>query len=128
MQTQNTSPENNHFVSPEEYQKVISQVPFGKVITLEKIREHFIQIYGKNSVTVFTSGIFVLISAWNDQQNSLPYWRVLKSNGELNAKYPNGILAQKQKLESEGHTIIQKGRQNIHYFVKNYEDVLTELK
>ena len=32
-------------------------------------------------------------------------------------KYPNGIEAQKEKLEAEGHTIIQKGRKNINYGV-----------
>ena len=42
-------------------------------------------------------------------------------------KYPGGVMAQKEKLEAEGHTIIQKGRKNIRYFVKDYENVLFEL-
>ena len=29
------------------------------------------------------------------------------ANGELNEKYPNGIEAQKEKLEAERHTIVQ---------------------
>lgn len=53
---------------------------------------------------------------------------VLKANGELNAKYPNGIEAQKEKLEAEGHTIIQKGRKNVRYYVKDYENSLFDLK
>ena len=53
-----------------------------------------------------------------------PYWRTLKANGELNAKYPGGIEAQKEKLEAEGHTIVQKGRKNIRYYVKDYERAL----
>ena len=56
-----------------------------------------------------------------------PFWRTLKANGELNEKYPGGALAQKEKLEAEGHTIIQKGRKNIKYYVKDYERVLFEL-
>ena len=36
-------------------------------------------------------------------------------------------MAQKEKLEAEGHTIIQKGRKNIRDFVKDYENVLFEL-
>ena len=56
------------------------------------------------------------------------YWRTLKANGELNAKYPNGIEAQKEKLEAEGHTIIQKGRKNVRYYVKDYENSLFVLK
>ena len=43
-------------------------------------------------------------------------------------KYPNGIEAQKEKLEAEGHTIIQKGRKNIRYYVKDYENSLFDLK
>ena len=30
----------------------------------------------------------------------------------------------KELLEKEGHTIIQKGRKNIRYYVKDYEKVL----
>ena len=52
----------------------------------------------------------------------------MKANGELNPKYPGGVEAQKEKLEAEGHTIIQKGRTNIKYFVKDYEKFLFELE
>jgi len=34
-----------------------------------------------------------------------PYWRTLKSKGELNEKYPGGVKAQAVRLEAEGHTI-----------------------
>lgn len=49
------------------------------------------------------------------------------NSGELNAKYPGGIEAQKEKLEVEGHTIVQKGRKNIRYYVKDYENALFAL-
>ena len=39
-----------------------------------------------------------------------------------------GIEAQRKKLEAEGHTIIQKGRKNIRYFVKDYENVLFDCR
>lgn len=78
-----------------------------------------------------TAGIFVSIAAWASHQRSeekTPYWRTLKTDGELNAKYPGGVEAQKEKLEAEGHTVLQKGRKNIRYYVKDYEKVLMELK
>jgi len=34
-----------------------------------------------------------------------PYWRTLKSKGELNEKYPGGVEAQAALLQKEGHTI-----------------------
>jgi len=33
-------------------------------------------------------------------------------------------MAQKEKLEAEGHTVIPKGRKNIRYYVKDYEQAL----
>ena len=33
----------------------------------------------------------------------------------------------KEKLEAEGHIIIQKGRKSIRYYVKDYEDFLFEM-
>ena len=53
---------------------------------------------------------------------------MLKANSELNEKYYGDVMAQKQKLETERHTIIQKGRKTIRYYVKCYEDALFELK
>lgn len=50
------------------------------------------------------------------------------SYGELNAKYPSGMEVQKEKLEAEGHTIMQRGRTNIKYYVKDFEDNLFELE
>lgn len=53
-----------------------------------------------------------------------PYWRTLKKDGELNEKYPEGIDGQKQRLESEGHVIIQKGKR---LFVKDYIKYMLDL-
>ena len=77
-----------------------------------------------------TAGLFISIAAWASHQreeNITPYWRTLKTDGELNAKYPGGIEAQKKMLEEEGHVIIQKGRKNIRFFVKDCENVLFDL-
>ncbi len=39
-----------------------------------------------------------------------PYWRTIKSDGQINPKYPGGIEVIRGKLEAEGHTVIQKGK------------------
>lgn len=67
-------------------------------------------------------------ASYQRTDDETPYWRTLKANGELNEKYPNGIEAQKEKLEAEGHTILQKGRKTIRYYVKDYEQFLFNLK
>lgn len=116
-----------YFAPPIEYDKLMRKVPFGKVITVGEIREYFARLAGADFTDPITAGIFVSIAAWASSQRSgdeTPYWRTLKANGELNEKYPGGAVAQKEKLESEGHTIIQRGRKNIRYYVKDYESVL----
>lgn len=119
-----------YFAPPIDYDKVMKRIPYGKVITIGEIREYFAEQNGADFTEPITAGIFTSIAAWASYQRSedeTPYWRTLKTKGELNPKYPGGIEAQKEKLEAEGHTIIQKGRSNIKYFVKDYEDSLFEL-
>ena len=116
-----------YFAPPIDYDTVMRKIPLGKVITVGEIREHFARKSGADFTEPITAGIFVSIAAWASYQrsdNETPYWRTLKANGELNEKYPGGALAQKKKLESEGHIIIQKGRKNIRYYVKDYENAL----
>ena len=120
-----------YFAPPIDYDTVMKRIPYGKVITVGKIREYFAELHGADFTEPITAGIFVSIAAWASYQRSddeTPYWRTLKANGELNAKYPGGIEAQKEKLEAEGHTIIQKGRTNRKYFVKDFERALFDLK
>lgn len=110
--------------------QIISDLPHGKLLTIGAIREYFANANGADFTEPITAGIFVSIVAWASYQRSedeTPYWRTLKANGELNAKYPGGIEAQKEKLETEGHTIVQKGRKNIRYYVKDYENALFAL-
>ncbi len=120
-----------YFAPPIDYDKIMKQIPHGKVITVGKIREYFAKENGADFTEPITAGIFVSIAAWASYQreeDETPYWRTLKANGELNEKYPGGIEIQKEMLEKEGHTIIQKGRKNIKYYVKDYESVLFDLK
>lgn len=119
-----------YFAPPIDYDKVMRQIPWGKLITIGKIREHFARENEADFTEPITAGIFVSIAAWASYQRAddeTPYWRTLKANGELNERYPGGVETQKEKLEAEGHTIIQKGRKNIRYYVKDYEKALFEL-
>lgn len=115
------------FAPPSDYDKIMKKIPYGKLTTVGKIREYFSRQSGADFTEPITAGIFVSIAAWASEQRSesiTPYWRTLKANGELNPKYPGGILAQKEKLEAEGHTIVQRGKTNIRYYVKDYQNAL----
>ena len=98
--------------------------------TVGALREDRAKTNGADFTDPVTAGIFVSSAAWASHQraeNETPYWRTLKANGELNPKYPGGVEEQRVKLEAEGHTVIQKGRKNIRYYVKDYEKVLFDL-
>lgn len=119
-----------YFAPPIDYDKVMRLVPFGKLLTVGEIREYFAKQSGADFTEPITAGIFVSIVAWASNQreeDKTPYWRTLKAKGELNPKYPGGVEAQKELLEKEGHTVIQRGRTNIRYYVKDYEKVLFRL-
>lgn len=119
-----------YFAPPIDYDKVMRRVPPGKLLTVGTIREYFAKQSGADFTEPITAGIFVSIVAWASFQRSedkTPYWRTLKANGELNPKFPGGVDAQKKLLEEEGHTVIQKGRTNIRYYVKDYEKALFDL-
>ena len=121
---------NLYFAPPIDYDERMRKVPYGKVITVGDLREYFAKVNHADFTEPITAGIFVSIAAWASYQRSkdeTPYWRTLKANGELNAKYPGGVEAQKEKLEAEGHAIIRKGRTNFRYFVKDYTKVLFDL-
>ena len=119
------------FAPPLAYDDIMKTIPFGKVITADMIRDFFARKNNADFTCPLTAGIFISIAAWASSQrieNETPYWRTLKSNGELNPKYPGGIEAQIEKMEAEGDTIIKKGRTNIKYYVQDFQNVLCSLR
>ena len=55
-----------------------------------------------------------------------PYWRTIKSKGELNDKYPGGAEDHATRLREEGHTIVL-GKNNKPRKVKDFEKALVEV-
>lgn len=119
-----------YLAPPSFYDELMKKVPFGKLVTAAMLREKLAQREGADFTDPMTAGIFINIAAWASSQRETditPYWRTLKANGELNAKYPGGAEAQAEKLRAEGHKIITRGKKNIKYFVEDYEISLFEI-
>lgn len=119
-----------YFAPPIDYDAVMRKIPFGRLTTVGKIREPLAKRSGADFTEPITAGIFVSIAAWASwqrQEDEPPYWRTLKADGELTGKYPGGAALQKERLEAEGHTVIRRGRTNIRYYVKDYENALYDL-
>lgn len=119
-----------YFAPPRVYDELMKRVPPGKLITVGAMREYLARQNGADFTDPITAGIFVSIAAWASYQraeNPTPYWRTLKAGGELNPKYPGGVEAQRARLEAEGHTVVQRGRKHLRYYVQDYEKALAEL-
>ncbi len=110
--------------SPMEVNDVMAKVPTGSLITIADIRKMVARKHGADIGCPLTCGIFSWIAAHasveatTDGSATMPYWRTLKTNGELNPKYPGGIEEQKKRLESEGFSVIPKAK---GYVVDNYK-------
>jgi len=113
--------------------EIIRKVPRGKLITINQIREIVARRHGASIGCPITTGIFVNIAARAAEEaaaegktNTTPYWRTLKSKGELNGKYPGGVEAQAAHLREEGHTI-EPGKGKKPPKVKDFERALVEV-
>jgi hypothetical protein len=80
-----------------------------------------------------TTGIFAGIAAnatveaaAPGKTDITPYWRPLKSSGELNEKYPGGTAAQAALLEQEMHNI-EPAQGNQPPRVRDFEQALVRL-
>lgn len=111
--------------APIEINDIMAKVPKGKLITVAEIRQKIAKKHKADIGCPLTCGIFTWIVANAAEENRdkgkkeiTPYFRTLKSDGEINPKYPGGIQIQKMLLEKEGHKIIQRGKK---YFVENYQ-------
>jgi len=118
--------------SPIEVNEVMAKVPKGKLITLEEIRRTIARKYKADIGCPLTCGIFSWIAAHaaaeaaaEGEKKITPYWRTLKTCGEINPKYPGGIGDQKKRLELEGHNVVQKGKR---YVVEHYEEYLITVR
>ena len=103
--------------APLEVDALMRQVPKGKLTTVNEIREALARKHGATIGCPMTTGIFIVIAARAAEEDAAegkkritPYWRTLKSNGELNPKYPGGVEAQQARLEAEGHKVIARGK------------------
>ena len=71
-----------YFAPPIDYDRVMREVPYGKVTTVGEIRDYFAKLSGADFTEPITAGIFVSIAAWASHQRSAdetPYWRTLNS-------------------------------------------------
>jgi hypothetical protein len=117
--------------APREVDALMRRVPRGKLTTIEHLRAALATKHGAAATCPITTGIFAWMAAYAADEAATaaeaevtPYWRTLKTGGELNPKYPGGLDAITARLQAEGHEILQKGKRS---FVREFEKVLQRL-
>jgi alkylated DNA nucleotide flippase Atl1 len=119
--------------APMEVDTLMRKVPKGRLTTINEIRAALARRHGATIGCPITTGIFAGIAARaaeeaaaEGQKNITPYWRTLKSGGDLNPKYPGGVEAQAARLKDEGHAI-ELGRDKQPKRVKDFEKYVVKL-
>ncbi len=115
---------------PSAYDELMKVVPYGKLITTKQMRDHLAKKYDADFTDPMTAAVFVNIAAWASYQRKediTPFWRTIKSDGQLIDIFPEAIMLQKKALEEEGHTIIVKGTKILKYYVEDYQKSLIKL-
>ena len=114
--------------APREVDALMQKVPRGKLTTINELRAALACQHQADFGCPITTGIFAWIAAHAAEEAAAegrkrvtPYWRTLKTGGELNPKYPGGIPSLKKRLTAEGHKVKQKGKR---HFVADFEKVL----
>lgn len=112
--------------APREVNELMRRVPKGKLTTIDELRKALARRHGATLACPITTGIFAWIAAHaaveaaaDGKRNTTPYWRTLKTRGEVNPKYPGGITSLKRKLAAEGHKVVPKGKR---HFVEKFEE------
>ena len=112
--------------APLEVDELMHRVPKGKLVTINELRAALAKKHKVDIACPITTGIFAWLAAnaAEETRGKNPYWRTLKTGGQLNEKYPGGIPALRRKLQAEGHKVIQKGKR---YLVADFEQSLAAL-
>jgi hypothetical protein len=111
--------------APRQVDAIMKRVPKGRLITIDEIRQKLAADHGATIACPITTGIFAWVAAHAAAEAEeagakrvTPYWRTLKTGGEVNPKYPGGIADLRKRLQAEGHRVVQKGKR---FVVADYE-------
>jgi hypothetical protein len=114
--------------APFEVDALMKQVPKGRLVTINELRAALAIKHQADFACPMTTGIFSWIAAHaaveaaaHGAKPTTPYWRTLKTGGELNPKYPGGVEGIAKHLRAEGHRIVRKGKRAL---VADYQKAL----
>jgi len=102
---------------------LIEKVPERKLITTSLLCQKLAQQFKVRGTCPITTQK-ALQAVAHDPSAKVAYWRVIKANGGLIARFPGGAEGQAQRLRKEGFTLDRKGRAPK---VTNFQESLVRL-
>ena len=120
---------------PLDLDTLIREVPWGKLATVDQLRDHLAREFGADFTCPLVTGIFLRIVAEAAEEELseekvlaevTPWWRVVKKDGSLNPKFPGGAARQGELLSAEGHEL-EPARGKRPPRVKGFRDSLVSL-
>jgi alkylated DNA nucleotide flippase Atl1 len=91
----------------------LNQTHPGDVITIGQLRERLAQSANADFACPLTTGIFLRIVAEAQVEHPIeqwPWWRVVKEDYSLMEKLPGNGILQAERLASEGHAVVARGK------------------
>ena len=109
--------------SPTTVASLIAKIPEGRVATIDVVCKELAKKCRTDVACPATTEKSLCLAASESvtKNTRLPYWRVLKKNGELIQKLPNGIEGHAANLMKEGHKIVPKNKSK---GLEDFESVL----
>jgi hypothetical protein len=102
--------------SPWEVFSLIREVLRGKIATTSGLQSAVAKKHSAEMGCAVTTGIFVWLSAHASEEleakhggSGAPYWRIVKSDGSLNPKFPGGAEKQAARLSQESIATEKRG-------------------
>jgi hypothetical protein len=102
---------------------LIKEIPRHHLITTDSLRKVLADRFNVQGTCPVTTKKALQAIA-NDPRLSVPYWRVVKKNGELMAYYPGGVAGHAALLKEEKFTINTEGGKSK---VANFKGRLVQL-
>jgi hypothetical protein len=103
---------------PLDVDALMRSAPKGRLISQSQIREQLARQAGADQACPLTTGIFIRIVAEAAEEDLragkrrvTPYWRTIKDDGGLCAKFPGGVEEHARRLRREGFSIRRTGGQ-----------------
>lgn len=119
--------------TPQEIGLLVTQIPKGKLATLEMLRRAIADHHGTTITCPVTTGLFLNTVARAAEEQVIlgakrvaPWWRVIRSDGSLNEKFPGSLEEHEKRLSAEGHSIERSGKTKRR--VKDFQTKLTKLQ